>query len=112
MDAQAQARQTVQGLRKAKEQVQGVTRQATLMKAIAKSQDGGELLRCANEQLAKLITLRSGVQSLDPGIKTLSRMLSSKPPSTGGMSPAAQWGPELRAASKQFFEALTEAERS
>lgn len=44
-------------------------------------------------------------------MKTLSKSLSSRPPAGGGMPPAAKWGNELRAASKQLMEALGAAEK-
>ena len=41
---------------------------------------------------------------------SLSRALSSRPPATGGPPPAAKWGNEFRAGSKQFVEGVGKAE--
>jgi hypothetical protein len=109
--AELQARQTIQGMQRARDQAQAVAKHASLLKSSAKSIDGRELMRGADELLRQLQGMRDGFQKLKANVATLSRALGSRPPQQGGMAPAAKWGNEFRAASKQFLDALKNAEQ-
>jgi hypothetical protein len=72
--------------------------------------DSLPLLQEADRLLKTLGEVRLQFLDSSSKIDTLARSLPSRPPRGGGMSPAAQWVPELRAASKQFGVAVRLAE--
>jgi hypothetical protein len=68
------------------------------------------MLEEADKLLRSLLKCRDEFQKAKGLSVTLSRALSSRPPAGGGMAPAAQWGNEFRAGSKQFVEGIGRAE--
>jgi hypothetical protein len=78
--------------------------------AASKSLDPAAVMGEANKMLATLAKYRTEVQGIKGLSESLARSLSSRPPAGGGMSPAAKWGPELRAGCKQFSESVKHAE--
>jgi hypothetical protein len=108
---EVQAKQAVQRLHELRKAVDSFTQHAATL-AGAKSLDPAAVMEEANKFLATLIKYRTEVQGLKGLSETLARSLSSRPPAGGGMSPAATWGPELRAGCKQFSEAVVHAEQA
>jgi hypothetical protein len=83
---------------------------ARMLRQSSASFDALVLLQEADALLRGLTASRLDFQNIEARVPSLSRTLSSRPPATGGMPPAAQWGNEFRAGSKQFIAALRDAE--
>ena len=107
--SEVQAKQAVQRLHELRKAVDGFAQHATTL-AGSKSLDPAAVMGEANKMLATLLKYRTEVQGIKGLSESLARSLSSRPPAGGGMSPAATWGPELRAGCKQFSEAVGHAE--
>jgi len=106
-----QARQIVQRLHRLRDQVEVFATHARMLRQSAASFDALVLLQEADSLLRGLTASRADFQEIEARIQSLSRALSSRPPTTGGMPPAAQWGNEFRACSKQFITAVRHAEQ-
>ena len=91
-------------------QVELFTAHARTLRLAARNFDAAALLQEANNLLQALMDARGDFQNLDALVGSLSRRLPSRPPAGGGMTPAAKWGPELRAGAKQFAIAAHNAE--
>jgi hypothetical protein len=111
--AELQARQAVQRFHQLSGQVQHFTAQAKLLRG-AKSFafDPRLLLSEADKLLKSLMASRSDFDKYKALTTSLSRSLSSRPPATGGMSPAQKWRPEFKAGAKQFTDAVRDAEKA
>lgn len=83
---------------------------AKTLNSLSKELDSRVLIDEANRLLQSLGAARLEFQGAESKVDSLSRSLPSRDPHGRGMSPAAQWVPELRAASKQFAEAVRNAE--
>ena len=107
--AQLQARQVVQKFHQLKASLDNFASHATVL-ASSKAFDPRIMLEEANKLLGNLTKCRVEFEKAKGLSVTLSRTLSSRPPAGGGMAPAAQWGNEFRAGSKQFVEGIAKAE--
>ncbi len=105
-----QAKQALAKMNRLKGDVQQFATDAKMLKSMADNLDSRPLLDEAMRLLQKLGAARLEFLGPQGNIETMARAFPSRPPSGGGMSPAAQWIPELRAASKQFAEAVHSAE--
>jgi hypothetical protein len=105
-----EARQTVQKMNRLRDEIKAFAAHARMLNSSSKSFDSESLLKVATELLGKLGTDRLEFLGLSNKIETLARTLPSRSRNGVGLSPAAQWVPELRAASKQFAAAVHEAE--
>jgi hypothetical protein len=76
----------------------------------SRSFDGLPLLEEADRLLRALKASRGEFEEVAAQTGSLSRALSSRPPVSGGMPPAAKWGNEFRAGSKQCIESVRRAE--
>lgn len=74
------------------------------------SLDGLVLLKEADNLLNSLKASRVDFETIHAQLGSVSRSLPSRPPALGGMAPAAQWGSEFHALSKQFIAAVKHAE--
>ncbi|MGB6943205.1 MAG: hypothetical protein WBE37_12460 [Bryobacteraceae bacterium] len=108
--AEFQARQIVQRMHRLKSQVDLFATHAKLLRQSSASFDGRVLLQEADNLLQGLQASRVDFESANAQVGSLSRALPSRPPATGGPPPAAQWGNEFRAGSKQFMAAVHNAE--
>jgi hypothetical protein len=106
-----QARQAVQRLRQLRGEIETFAAHATLL-ASSKSFDPRLVLAEADKLLRSLMKSQSEFQKIKALTVTLSRSLPSRPPAGGGMAPAAKWGNEFRAGSKQFIEGVGRAEKA
>jgi hypothetical protein len=106
-----QARHVVQKFRQLRGDLDSFASHATL---IASSQSFGArlMLEEADKLLKSLIQNRAEFQKTKALSISLSRSLSSHPSAGGGMPPAAKWGNEFRAGSKQFVEGVAKAEKA
>ena len=107
--ADFQARQIVQRMHGLRQQVDLFAIHAKTLRT-SPSLDPLALLQEADNLLRNLKSNRDDFAKLQGQAGTLSNSLSSRPPATGEMSPAAQWGPELRAGIKQFKDSVSKAE--
>jgi hypothetical protein len=107
--ADFQARQVVQGMNNLRQQVDLFTIHARTLRT-SPSLDGLALLQEADRLLQKLRASRGNFITVQAQTGSLSRALSSQPPASGGMPPAAKWGNEFRAGAKQFKESVLKAE--
>jgi hypothetical protein len=85
---------------------------AKLLNRTAQNIDSRVLMQEADNLLKKLMAMRLDFQEADAKVNSIKRSLSSTVPQSGGIPPAALWGNELRAASKQFIDAVHSAENS
>ena len=108
--AELEAKQAVEKMRSLRNDVVIFTSHARLMNASSGNIDSLPLLEEATRLLKSLGSARLEFLGPNGKIDTLARSLPSRPPGGVGMSPAAKWMPELRAASKQFAEAVRSAE--
>lgn len=108
--AEFQARQIVQRMYRLRNDVDIFATHARTLRRSSASIDGLALLREADNLLRRLKASRIDFEEVNSHVGSLSRTLSSRQPSTGGPPPAAQWGSELRAGSKQFISAVHNAE--
>lgn len=109
--AQLQARSTLAKMNQLRAQIENFAAHAKTLNASSRSFDSRTLLDEANRLLQGLTNARADFLSANSQIETLARSLPSR--SIGaGISPAAQWVPELRAASKRFEQAARAAESS
>lgn len=109
--AELQARQIVQRMRSLRHQVDVFAMHARMLRLSQASFDGRALLQEADSLLRGLMASRVDFENASARTGSLSRSLSSRPPAAGGPPPAAQWGSEFRAGSKQFTEAVRNAEK-
>jgi hypothetical protein len=109
--AEVQARQIVRRMRQLRNDVDIFARHASTLRQSSNSIDGRVLLQEADSLLRGLQACRVDFQYATANVGSLSRKLSSRPPTTGGPPPAAQWGSEFRAGSKQFVAAVANAEK-
>jgi hypothetical protein len=107
-----QARQTLQKMNRLRNEIQIFATHARMLNASSKNFDSADLLNIATQLLQQLGFARMEFQGAKNRIDTLARSLPSRSPKGVGLSPAAQWVPELRAASKQFSAAVRDAERA
>src|ERR1700730_887522 len=106
--SELQAKQIIQLVNRLREQVEHLAFQAKLVNrpsfdALVMLQESGNLMvsLMANWKDFETATAHGG---------TLSRTLPSRPPAGGGMPPAAQWVPQLRASYEQFGSAVRKAD--
>ena len=107
--AEFQARQIVQRMHGLRQQVDLFSIHAKTLRT-SPSLDPLALLQEADNLLRSLVINRADFAKLQGQMGTLSHSLSSRTPATGGMSPAARWGPEFRAGIKQFKDSVSKAE--
>lgn len=110
--SEAQVMQIVRRIHILTEQVDRIATHATMLANASSSLDAYSLLEEANSLAKELIASRKDFETAGSYTGTLSRTLPSRPPARGGMSPAAKWGNELRAGSKQFGVAVQKAEKA
>jgi hypothetical protein len=108
--AELRARQIVQKMRSLKNDVLGFSEHAKFLNRASQNIDSRVLMEEADNLLKKLMAARVDFQEADANVNSVRRSLSSTIPRGGGIAPAALWGNELRAASKQFVEAVHTAE--
>jgi hypothetical protein len=108
--AEFQARQIVQRMHRLRNDVDVFATHARMLRLSSTSIDGLVLLQEADNLLRGLKASRVDFEEVNAQVGSLSRALSSRPPSIGGPPPAAQWGSEFRAGSKQFIAAVHNAE--
>jgi hypothetical protein len=106
-----QAMQIVRRMHRLRGQVELFTAHARMLRQSSASFDALVLLQEADNLLRGLTASRVDFLDIEARVPSLSRSLSSRPPATGGMAPAAQWGGEFRAGSKQFIAAVHNAEK-
>lgn len=106
-----QARQIVRRMRQLRNEVDIFARHARTLSQSASSIDGRALLQEADTLLRGLKGSQTDFEQATASVGSVSRSLSSRPPATGGPPPAAQWGSEFRAGSKQFVAAVQNAEK-
>ena len=107
-----QARRIVQTLHRLEHNVTAFAIHANTLKSASGSFDGLALLHSADQLLRALQSNRDVFEQASSQMQSLSRSLSSRPAKDGGMPPAAKWGNEFRAGSKQFIRAVHTAERA
>jgi hypothetical protein len=107
--SELQARQIIQRMHRLREQVDLFAIHAKTL-VNSPTLDGRVLLQEANNLTRSLMASRTDFEAAAAYSGTLSRTLSSRPSAGGGMAPAALWGSELRAGSKQFGAAVQKAE--
>jgi hypothetical protein len=93
-------------------EIQTFTQHVHVLAASSKSFDSRILVEEANRLLQRLGAARLEFKGLEGSIDSLSRALPSRPGPAATMSPAAQWVPELRAASRQFGETVRDSEKA
>ena len=108
---EVRAREIVRTMQALRRNVDAFATHAKLLSASSASFDGLPLLGEADQLLRVLKANRSAFEEASANIKSLKRSLSAYAPVGGGMPPAAKWGNEFRAGSKQFIEAVARAER-
>jgi hypothetical protein len=101
------ARQIVRHMHGLRVQVDSFAIHARTLRRVASSIDAAALMQEGDKLLRGLMESRTEFRELEAGIPSLSR----RPPAGGGMAPAAKWGPEIRAAIKQFTVAVQNAEK-
>ena len=111
MLVELQARQAVRRLHQLRSEIDVFASHATLL-ASSKSFDARLVLAEADKLLRSLMRSQSEFQKIKALTVTLARSLPSRPPAGGGMAPAAKWGNEFRACSKQFIEGVGRAEKA
>ena len=92
-----QVRQTLEKMNRLRDNVRTFAIHAGTINAISSELDSLLLLQEADRLSQKLGAARNDYRSAESNIDSLSRSLPSAVPSRGGMSPAAQWVPQLRA---------------
>jgi hypothetical protein len=108
--AALQARQAVSKMNQLTSSVRLFATHASVLRRSSGNFDSLPLLQEADRLLQQLGAVRLQFLDSSSKIDTQARSLPSRPPRGGGMSPAAQWVPELRAAAKQFAVAVGLAE--
>jgi hypothetical protein len=109
--AEFQARQIIQRMHRVRYEVELFATHARTLRLSSSSLDGLALLREADNLLSGLKASRDEFANADAQVASVSRKLSPLPPRAGGPPPAAQWGSEFRAASKQFIATVNSAEK-
>lgn len=90
--SEAQVMQIVRRIHILTEQVDRIATHATMLANASSSLDAYSLLEEANSLAKELIASRKDFETAGSYTGTLSRTLPSRPPASGGMSPAAKWG--------------------
>lgn len=106
-----QARQIVQRMHRLRYQIDLFAAHARTLRALSTSIDARMLLQEADSLLSNIKACREEFAKADGQVASLSHRLSPFPPAAGGLPPAAQWGSEFRAGSRQFIAAVQNAER-
>jgi hypothetical protein len=109
--ADFQARQIIQRMHRVRNEVELFATHARTLRLSASSIDGRVLMQEADNLLRGLKASRDEFANADAHVASVSRSLSPLPTGGGGPPPAAQWGSEFRAASKQFIAAVASAEK-
>jgi hypothetical protein len=109
--ADFQARQIIQRMHRVRNEVELFATHARTLRLSSSSIDGLVLLQEADNLLRGLKASRDEFANADAQVASASRKLSPFSPRAGGPPPAAQWGSEFRAASKQFIAAVKSAEK-
>jgi hypothetical protein len=110
--AALEARSTLQKMNRLRDEIKIFATHARMLNASSKNFDSANLLEVATQLLGNLGAARLEFAGASNKIETLARALPSRTRNGVGMSPAAKWVPELRAASKQFAAAVREAEQA
>jgi hypothetical protein len=105
------ARQIVQTMQRARNEVDLFATHARTLRLASNSIDALLLFQEADRLVRSLMSSRAVFEEAASHTTSLSRSLSSRPNGTGGPPPAAKWGNEFRAGSKQFIEAVRRAEK-
>ena len=108
--AALQAKQALESINRLRNEVLEFAAHARTLNSVAGNFDSRSLLDEATRLLKKLGDAQLSFLGPNGKIDSLARAFPARPPSAGGMSPAAQWVPQLRAASRQFAEAARSAE--
>lgn len=108
--AALEARMTLRKMNSLRDEIKIFAAHARMLNASSKNFDAANLLDVATDLLEKLLNARLEFAGASGKIETLARSLPSRSRNGVGMSPAQQWVPELRAASRQFAAAVREAE--
>ncbi|HUH62702.1 MAG TPA: hypothetical protein VLZ50_06880 [Terracidiphilus sp.] len=106
-----EARGALATMRRLRNQIGVFATHARALNSMAKNFDSAALVEEANQLLEGLKEAKKECWGASSKIETLARSLSSRPQGRG-MSPAAQYGPELRAARRQFADAVRDAEKA
>src|SRR5260370_16555084 len=101
--AEVQARQIVRRMRQLRNDVDIFARHARTLSHSSGSIDGRALLQEADALLRGLKGCRVDFEEATAGVGSISRSLSSRPPTTGGPPPAAKAANKFRPAAKQFI---------
>jgi hypothetical protein len=109
--AEVQARRIVKNMQRLRHEVEVFATHAKTLREASHSIDGRPLLQEADNLLRGLTASRLDFLDATAHVGSLSRSLSSRPPATGGPPPAARWGSEFRAGTKQFIAAVQKAEK-
>jgi hypothetical protein len=107
-----EARQTLQKMNRLRDEITTFAKHARMLNASSNNFDSANLLDVATQLLGSLGAARLEFVGAANKIETLARALPSRSRNGVGLSPAAQWVPELRAASKRFAAAVREAEQA
>jgi hypothetical protein len=107
-----EARLTLQKMNQLRDEITVFAKHARMLNASSNNFDSANLLDIATQLLGSLGEARLEFAGASNKIETLARALPSRSRNGVGMSPAAQWVPELRAASKRFTAAVRDAEQA
>lgn len=102
--AQLQARNTLAKMNRLQAKIDAFAAHARMLNSSSRNSDSRTLLEEANRLLQELTDARMDFLGANSQIETLARSLPSRTRGGSGMSPAAQWVPELRAASRRIEE--------
>ncbi len=98
-------------MRRLRNQISVFATHARALNSMAKNFDSAAVVEEANQLLERLSEAKKECWGAESKIETLARSLPSRPQGRG-MSPAAQLVPELRAARRQFADAVRDAEKA
>ena len=104
--AALEARMTLRKMNSLRDEIKIFAAHARMLNASSKNFDAANLLDVATDLLEKLLNARLEFAGASGKVETLARSLPSRSRNGVGMSPAQQWVPELRAASRQFAAAV------
>jgi len=106
-----EARGAIATMRRLRNEISAFATHAKALNSMARNFDSAALVEEANQLLERLGEAKQQCWGAESRIETLARSLPSR--SHGrGMSPAAQYVPELRAAKRQFADAVRDAEKA